>query len=81
MVMTVTATEARKRWFELLKRAGNGEEVVIMYKNKKFLLTAQLVKPDKMEIVERMGVFDTHQSHPTGPNDDPQDLGQFEWWL
>ncbi len=57
--MTVTATEARKRWFELLKRAENGEEVIIYHTEmkKKFMLIAQLIKPDKMEIVKRMGAI------------------------
>ena len=62
--MTVTATEARKQWFDLLKRAGNGEEVVIMYKNRKFLLTAQLVKPGKMEIAKRMGAIGLKSPSP-----------------
>ena len=64
--MTVTATQARKRWFELLKRAEYGEEVIIYHteKKKKFLLTAQLTKPDKMELVKRMGAIGLKSASP-----------------
>lgn len=51
--MTVRATEARKRWFELLKRVESGEKVVILYNGKKLEITSEtrptpgIKSPDK----------------------------------
>jgi antitoxin (DNA-binding transcriptional repressor) of toxin-antitoxin stability system len=37
--MVVTAAEARKRFFELLRRVEKGEEIIVIYKTRRFTIT------------------------------------------